>query len=113
MDTSKYCPFRKVGFRLVQRIVFEIDCKNLILLVFLYQIANYFLVEFVLLPFENSLTCVWFNHFSLLISFVFSVIPLWETAEKILSTIIGKLPTFWRGILQEFFHTPFTIYGHL
>ena len=42
----------------------------------------------------------------------FSVIPLLTIAEKLLSTIIGKLPTVWRGVLQEFFQTPFTIYGH-
>ena len=32
----------------------------------------------------------------------FSVIPLSATAGKLLSTIIGKLPTVWRGILQLF-----------
>ena len=49
----------------------------------------------------------------LLIWLVISVIPLWASAEKLLSTIIGKLLTVWRGILQKFFRTPFTIYGHL
>ena len=103
---------RKVGFRLVQACDFPIVWKILILLVFGCQIPNYFLVDFALLSFADSLTCVWVHRFSLLISFIFSVIPLWATAEKLLSTIIGKLPTVWRGILQEFFQTPFTIYGH-
>mgnify|MGYP006878183144 CR=1 FL=1 len=42
---------RKVGFRLVQRIVFEIDCKNLILLLdlaFLLLLLHLFFLFFVL-----------------------------------------------------------------
>lgn len=103
---------RKVGFRLVQTCDFPIVWKILILLVFWRRITNYFLADFVLLSFDNSLTCVWFHRFRSLFRLFFSVIPLWATAEKLLSTIIGKLPTVWRGILQEFFQTPFTIYGH-
>ena len=93
---------RKVGFRLVQRIVFEIDCKNLILLVFWCRIANYFLVDFVLLSFGNSLTCVWFHHFLLLISFVFSVIPLWETAEKFSLLLLESYQLF-GGVFSKIF----------
>ena len=36
----------------------------------------------------------------------FSIIPLWATADKLLSTIIGKLLTVWRGILQNFSKLP-------
>ena len=39
---SKFFFLRKVGFRLVQRIVFEIDCKNLILLVSRHLFQIYF-----------------------------------------------------------------------
>ena len=63
-----------------------------------------------LLFFGNSLTCVWFHRFRSLFRLIFVVIPLWETARKILSTIIGKLPTVWRGILQNFLY-PLTIIG--
>ena len=70
---SKFFFLRNVGFRLAQRIVFEIDCKNLILLVFWCRMPNYFLVDFALVSFIDFLTCVWFHHFSLLIWFVFQL----------------------------------------
>ena len=93
---------RKVGFRLVQACDIPIVWKILILLVFWCRIANYFLVDFVLLSFVDFLTCVWFHRFHSLFRLFFSVIPLWASAEKLLSTIIGKIPTVWRGILQQF-----------
>ena len=73
MDTSKCCPFRKVGFRLVSSSVFEIDCKNLILLVFYCRIPNYFLVYFALLSFVDSLTYVWFHLFRSLFRLFFQL----------------------------------------
>ena len=66
-----------------------------------------------LLSFGKSLTCVWFHRFRSLFRLIFVVIPLLAIAEKLLSTIIGKLPIDWRGILQKFFRTPFTIIGKL
>ena len=93
---------RKVGFRLVQAYDFPIVWKILILLVFWYRITNYFLVDFALLSFADSLTCVWLHRFRSLFRLIFVVIPLLAIAEKLLSTIIGKLPTVWRGILQQF-----------
>ena len=107
---------RKVGFRLALRIVFEIDCKNLILLVFWCRMPNYFLVDFALVSFIDFLTCVWFHHFSLLIWFVISVITLWETAEKFSLLLLdsyqqfggvfyknfSKLPSLYMDILKLF-----------
>ena len=132
MDTSKCCPFRKVGFRLVRRIVFEIDCKNLILLVFLYQIANYFLVDFVLLSFGNSLTCVWFHRFRSLFCLLFSYPFYWHQPRNFFLLLLesyrlsggvfcenfSKFPTlymdiyspFCGGIFEDFLY-PLTIIG--
>ena len=97
---------RKVGFRLVQACDFPIVWEILILLVFWCRIPNYFLVDFALLSFADSLTCVWFHRFRSLFRLIFVVIPLLAIAEKLLSTIIGKLPTVWRGILQKIFQPP-------
>ena len=63
---------RKVGFRLVQACDFPIVWKILILLVFWCRITNYFLVDFVLLSFTDSLTCVWLHRFRSLFRLFFS-----------------------------------------
>ena len=97
---------RKVGFRLAQRIVFEIDCKNLILLVFWCRMPNYFLVDFALVSFIDFLTCVWFHHFSLLIWFVISVITLWETAEKFSLLLLDSYQQFGGVFYKNFSKTP-------
>lgn len=99
---SKFFFLRNVGFRLAQRIVFEIDCKNLILLVFWCRMPNYFLVDFALVSFIDFLTCVWFHHFSLLIWFVISVITLWETAEKFSLLLLDSYQQFGGVFYKKF-----------
>lgn len=80
---------------------------------FLMPNSKLFSCRFSVIILRSFLNLCLVSPFLLLIWFVISVIPLWETAGKILSTIIGKLPTVWRGILQKIFQIPFTIYGHL
>ena len=64
---------RKVGFRLVQACDFPIVWKILILLVFWWRISNYFLVDFALLSFVDSLTCVWLHRFRSLFRLFFQL----------------------------------------
>ena len=109
MDTSKCCPFRKVGFRLVSSSVFEIDCKNLILLVFLCRIANYFLVDFVLLSFENSLTCVWFHRFRSLFRLFFSY-PFYGHQPRNFSLLLLESYQQFGGVFYKKFSKPPSLY---
>ncbi len=93
---------RKVGFRLVQARDFPIVWKILILLAFWCRIPNYFLVDFALLSFENSLTCVLFHRVSLLISFVFCSYPF-ICKREYPSTINGHLETVLAGYFTKNF----------
>ena len=107
---------RKVGFRLVQRIVFEIDSKNLILLVFWCRIPNYFLVDFALLSFADSLTCVWLHRFRSLFR-LFLQLSLYGQQPRNFSLLLlesyrlsggvfyknfSKLPSLYMDILMPF-----------
>ena len=100
---------RKVGFRLVQACDFPIVWKILILL-FWCRIPNYFLVNSALLSFADSLTCVWFHRFRSLFRLFFQLSLYGQQLRNFTLPLVGKLPTVWRGILHEFFQTPFTIY---
>ena len=106
---SKFFFLRKVGFRLVQRIVFEIDCKNLILLVFLYQIANYFLVDFALVSFVDFLTCVWFHRSCSLFCLLFQLSLYGKQREKFSLLLLESYQQF-GGVFYKKFSKPPSLY---
>ena len=72
---------RKVGFRLVQACDFPIVWKILILLVFWCRITNYFLVDFALLSFADSLTCVLLHRFCSLFRLFFQLSLIGNSRE--------------------------------
>ena len=104
---------RKVGFRLVQACDFPIVWKILILLVFWCWITNYFLVDFALLFFADSLTCIWFHRFRSLFR-LFFLLSLYGKQPRNFSLLLLESYQQFGGVFNWTFskNSP-TIIGHL
>lgn len=93
---------RKVGFRLVQAYDFPIVWKILILLAFWCRIPNYFLVDFALLSFEKSLTCVWFHRFRSLFRLFFQISLYGQQPRNFSLLLLESFKTFVGVFLTKF-----------
>ena len=96
---------RKVGFRLVQACDFPIVWKILILLVFWCRITNYFLVDFALSSFADSLTCVWLHRFRSFFRLFFQL-SLYGHQPRSFSLLLLESYRLFGGVFLKIFYTP-------